>query len=141
MSKLSEINPMTQRVGIDTSILVRLVTGEPPKAFDEAAAALTRMVEREHASVFASNMVIGEAYIALQHHYQVSKPNAKAALSSVLTSGLVAPSGGQPVLEALGTSRGCGLLDRLISLQYRAENLATLTLDRKMATLPEVTRL
>ncbi len=132
---------MTQRFGIDTSILVRLVTGEPPRAFDEAAAALTRMVERERASLFASNMVIGEAYIALQHHYAVTKPNAKAGLRSVLTSGLVAPGGGQPVLDALAASRGCGLLDRLIALQYGAEDLATLTLDRKMATLPQVTRL
>ena len=141
MFKLSESKPMTQRFGIDTSILVRLVTGEPPQAFDEAVSALTRMVEREHVSLFASNMVIGEAYIALQHHYQVSKPSAKAALRSVLTSGLVAPSGGQPVLDALAASRGCGLLDRLIALQYQAENLATLTLDRKMATLPQVSRL
>ena len=132
---------MTQRFGIDTSILVRLVTGEPPQAFERAAAAMTRMVEREHASLFASNMVIGEAYIALQHHYQISTPSAKAALRSVLTSGLVAPSGGQPVLDALAASRGCGLLDRLSALQYSAENLATLTLDRKMATLPDVSRL
>ena len=132
---------MTLRFGIDTAILVRLATGERPKAFDEAVAALTRMVEREHASLFAGNMVIGEAYIALQQHYAASKLNAKAALISVLTSGLVAPSGGQPVLDALAASRGCGLLDRLIALQYSAENLATLTLDRKMATLPQVTRL
>lgn len=132
---------MAQHFGIDTSILVRLLTGEPPKAFEEVAAALTQMVERDHASLVAGNMVISEAYIALQHHYQVSKPSAKAALRSVLTSGLVAPSGGQPVLDALAASRGCGLLDRLIALQYQAENLATLTLDRKMATLPQVSRL
>lgn len=132
---------MTRSFGIDTSILLRLATGEPAQDFEETAAAMTHMVEAEHISIFAGNMVIGEAYIALQHHYGVSKPAAKAALRSVLTSGLVAPWQGQPVLDALAAQRGCGLLDRLIVLQYSADGLITLTLDRKMAVLPQATRL
>ena len=132
---------MPQRCGIDTSILVRLCTGEPAHDFDRVVAALTHLVEVEHAAMFASHMVIGEAYIALQHHYAVSKTDAKAALRSVLTSGLVAPLGGDAVLEALASQRGCGLLDRLIALQYSADQLGTLTLDRKMAALPNATRL
>lgn len=132
---------MTRRCGIDTSILVRLVTGEPMHDFDRTVAALTHRVEVEHVALFASHMVIGEAYVALQHHYGVSKPDAKTALRSVLSSGLVAPSGGDAVLEALSAHRGCGLLDRLIVLQYGSDDLGTLTLDRKMAALPNVDRL
>jgi predicted nucleic acid-binding protein len=132
---------MPQRCGIDTSILVRLATGEPAKDFDRVVAALTHGVEVDHSSLFASHMVIGEAYMALQHHYGASKADAKAALRSVLTSGLVAASGGDAVLEALASTGGCGLLDRLIALQYSSDELSTLTLDRKMATLPNVTRL
>jgi predicted nucleic acid-binding protein len=132
---------MPLRCAIDTSILVRLATGEPAQNFDRVVAALTQMVEVEHIALFASHMVIGEAYVALQHHYGVNKPDAKAALRSLLSGGLVAPSGGDAVLEALGRQRGCGLLDRLIALQYSADELSTLTLDRKMAALPNVTRL
>lgn len=132
---------MIRRCGIDTSILVRLTTGEPARDFDRTVAALTRLVEAEHVALFASPMVIGEAYIALQHHYGVSKPDAKAALRSVLSSGLVAPSAGEAVLEALSSRHGCGLLDRLIVLQYAADGLETLTLDRKMAALPKAARL
>ena len=132
---------MPRRCGIDTSILVRLATGEPARDFGRVVAALTHLVEVEHVALFASHMVIGEAYVALQHHYAVSKPDAKAALRSVLTSGLVAPSGGDAVLDALASSRGCGLLDRLIALQYASDELSTLTLDRKMAALPNATRL
>ena len=132
---------MPRRCGIDTSILVRLATGEPERDFEQVVAALTHRVEVEHTALFASHMVIGEAYVALQHHYGVAKPDAKAALRSVLSSGLVAPSGGDPVLDALATNRGCGLLDRLIALQYSADDLSTLTLDRKMAALTNVTRL
>ena len=62
---------MTQRYGIDASILVRLVTGEPVQDYDIAARQLTRMVGNEGAQLFASNMVIGDAYTALQHHYGV----------------------------------------------------------------------
>jgi predicted nucleic acid-binding protein len=132
---------MTQRFGIDTSILVRLCTGLPVQDFNKVVASLTQLVEIEHVALFASSMVIAEAYVALRHHYAVSKPDAKAALRSVLTSGLVAPSGGDSVLQALASQRGCGLMDRLIALQYSAEALQTLTLDRKMAARPGVSRL
>jgi hypothetical protein len=118
-----------------------LATGEPAQDFDRVVAALTHLVEVDHVALFASHMVIGEAYVALQHHYGVSKPDAKAALRSVLTSGLVAPSGGDAVLATLASTRGCGLLDRLIVLQYGSDDLSTLTLDRKMAALPNVVRL
>ena len=132
---------MPRRCGIDTSILIRLATGDPAPEFDRVVAALTHLVEVEHVALFASLMVISEAYVALQHHYAISKPDAKAALRSVLTSGLVAPSGGDAVLEALASRRGCGLLDRLIVLQYGSDELSTLTLDRKMAALPNAARL
>ena len=128
---------MTQRYGIDASILVRLVTGEPVQDYDVAARQLTRMVENEGAQLFASNIVIGEAYIALQHHYAVTN----AALRSVLTSGLVQPMHGQAVLDALAATKGCSLLDRLIAGGYSAAELETLTLNRKMPALPRAKRL
>jgi predicted nucleic-acid-binding protein len=132
---------MTQRFGIDTSILVRLASGQPQAAFDATVRQLVQMVERQGNSLVAVNMVIGEAYIALQHHYKVSKRDAKAALHSVLISGLVQPVGGAPVLQALTAARGCGLMDRLIALDCASAGATPLTLDRKMATLPGVMKL
>ena len=132
---------MTARFGIDTSILVRLATGDPEDGFEYCVRKLTVLIERDDAEVFASNQVIGEAYIALQHHYGVSKTDARAALASVLRSGLVAPLNGAGVFAALDSDTGCGLLDRLIADDYRRAELTTLTLDRKMAVLPKVSRL
>ena len=132
---------MTARFGIDTSILVRLATGDPEDSFENCVRKLTALIERDDAEVFASNQVIGEAYIALQHHYGVSKPDARTALVSVLSSGLVAPLNGPGVLAALEATSGCGLLDRLIADDYRRAELITLTLDRKMAALPQARRL
>ena len=132
---------MTARFGIDTSILVRLATGDPEEGFERCVRALTALIERDDAEVFASTQVIGEAYVALQHHYGVSKPDARAALASVLKSGLVSPLNGAAVFPALETHTGCGLLDRLIADDYRRAELITLTLDRKMAALPQARRL
>ena len=132
---------MTARFGIDTSILVRLATGDPEDGFEHCVRKLTTLVERDDAEVFASNQVIGEAYIALQHHYGVTKPDARAALVSVLRSGLAAPLNGAGVFAALAADAGCGLLDRLIADDYRRAERITLTLDRKMGALPQVRRL
>ena len=132
---------MTARFGIDTSILVRLATGDPETGFEQTVRKLTALIENDNAEVFASNQVIGEAYIVLQHHYGVSKADARGALNSVLSSGLVAPLNGPSVFAALEVSRGCGLLDRLIADDYHRAGLETLTLDRKMAALPRARRL
>lgn len=132
---------MTARFGIDTSILVRLATGDPEDGFERCVRRLSALIERDDAEVFASNQVIGEAYVALQHHYGVSKPDARSALASVLKSGLVAPLNGAVVFAALEAKSGCGLLDRLIADDYRRAELITLTLERKMGALPHASRL
>jgi hypothetical protein len=132
---------MTARFGIDTSILVRLLTGDPAGGFERCVGGLTALIEHDDAEMFASNPVIGEAHIALQDHYGISKPDARSALISVLKSGLVAPLNGPGVFVALETDSGCGLLDRLIADDYHRAALVTLTLDRKMARLPEARRL
>jgi predicted nucleic acid-binding protein len=132
---------MPDRFGIDTSILVRLATGDPEHEFQGCVRKLSALVEHDDAEVFASNQVIGETYVALQHHYGVPKADARAALASVLRSGLVAPLNGASVFAALEALTGCGLLDRLIADDYLRAGLVTLTLDRKMAALPRARRL
>ncbi len=132
---------MTQRYGIDTSILVRLLTGDPEEIFADCVRKLTTLVEAQEAEIFASNQVIGKAYIAVQHHYGVSKSETRSGLLQVLRSGLVVPLNGGSVFVALETTSGCGLLDRLIADDYQHTNLITLTLDRKMAALADTQRL
>ncbi len=132
---------MSRRFGIDTSILVRLLTGEPRVEFLDCVAGLIRLVEQEGSEIFASNQVIGEAYVAVQHHYGVSKTDVRTGLLEVLRSGLLSPLNGQAVLAALEASGGAGLFDRLIADDYTRAGLTVLTLDRKMAALADVRRL
>ena len=127
---------MTPRFGIDTSVLVRLLTGRPEDTYTACRNALQVLIEDRGARIFASNMVIGEAYSAVQHHYGVAKEDARDALLTVLKSGMVSPLHGRSVLAAITSPSGAGLLDRLIADDYRRAELVTLTLDRKMAALP-----
>ena len=132
---------MTLRYGTDTSVLMRLLTGHPEDEYQRCRQELGRMVEEEQAEILASNQVVGEAYIALQHHYGISKPDARNALNQVLSSGIISPLNGPVVLAILCELGGAGLLDRLIAEDYSRQVSATLTLDRRMARLPEVRRL
>ncbi len=128
---------MTRRFGIDTSILVRLLTGHPESDFEYCVSRLRRML-KQGCEIFASNQVIGEAYIAVQHHYGVSKAEARAAMLDVLSSGLVGPENGRSVVAALEASGGPGLFDRLIADDYARAGLEVLSLDRKMTGLDQV---
>ena len=131
---------MTRRYGIDTSVLVRLLTGEPPEDFSYCMSRLRELVE-DGSEVVASNQVIGEAYVTVQHHYAVSREDARIALLRTLRSGYVAALNGPDVLAILSESGQPGLFDRLIADDYRRAGLEVLTLDRRMARLPQVRRL
>ena len=132
---------MTRRFGIDTSVLVRLLTGDPAADFAYCVSKLSALVKEDRSEIFASNQVIGEAYVAVQHHYGVSKADARTGLLDVLRSGLVSPLNGYSVFLALETSEGLGLFDRLIADEYSRAGLEILTLDRKMVSLSDVRRL
>ena len=132
---------MALRYGVDTSILVRLAAREPREDYERCVAQLRALVNESRRSMYASNQAIGEAYAALIHHYDISSAVARAELANVLTSGLVAPLNGRAVLDALSASGGPGLFDRLITDDYAGAGLETLTLDRKMASLPTALRL
>ena len=132
---------MTPRFGIDTSVLVRLVAGEPQAEFERCVETLRSLIEDDGAEIVVSNQVVGEAYVAVQHHYGVSKADARTGLLDVLRSGMVAPLNGRAVVAALEAREGAGLLDRLIVEEYSRVGLHVLTLDPRMAGLPAVLRL
>ena len=128
---------MIRRFGIDTSILVRLLTQHPESDFDYCMNQLRGLLE-QGCEIFASNQVIGEAYVVVQHHYGISRIDARTALLDVLSSGLVSAANGRSVMAALEMSAGPGWFDRLIADDYARAGLEVLTLDRRMAKLDDV---
>lgn len=127
--------------GIDTSIFVRVLTGLPVADYQVTLKRLAtiRAAQPEHITV--ANIVIAETYAVLQHHYALSKSDARTAILLALTSGLVEPTHGDAVLRALRETKEPGLTDRLIALDYASQRSTVLTLDRKMAALPGCVRL
>lgn len=127
--------------GIDTSIFVRVLTGLPAADYQATVKRLAAIRASQPEHITVANIVIAEAYAVLQHHYALSKSDARAAILSALTSGLIEPTHGDAVLEALRETKEPGLTDRLIALDYNRQRSTVLTLDRKMAALPGCERL
>ena len=127
---------MTRRYGIDTSILVRLVTGQPKDTYQYCLNSLHHLADVEGDEIYVSNQVIGETYVALQHHYGVPKSRARSSIISALQGGLILPLNGPSVFKLLEAKGGAGLFDRLIADEYEKSGLETLTLDRRMDKLP-----
>lgn len=127
-------------VGLDTSVLVRLLCGLPENL---AVLALRYLRERRRARdrVIVSDWVVAETYYALQYHYQVSKRNALDALRGFLeTSGVESSTG---VAEVLATPRlesaKPGFVDRLIHHDCRRSGAEEMvTFERAADKLPGV---
>ena len=130
------------RVGLDTSVLLRLLLGVPA---EQAAAGLAFVKEARLAgkSVVASDLVVTEAYFALHHHYGVPKREAVAQLLVLLRTGLIAPSDGPQVLASLeaasASSAKPGFVDRLIRAQYDRLAAGMVTFEHAGGRLPGTT--
>lgn len=62
-------------IGLDTSVVLRLLVGVPAAQARAAQRRLERAIERGE-SVIVCDLVIAEAYYALQFHYDVPKADA-----------------------------------------------------------------
>ena len=127
------------RVGLDSSVVVRLLTGEPPSL---ALAALRRVEEAHTAGVeiLASDLVVSECYLALQHHYGVAKAHAIEALRGRFAreSPLRSLGAAAAVLERHAlASRQPGFVDRLIHAEFVEEVEEMWTFERAGAKLAE----
>ncbi len=125
--------------GLDTSILMRLLTGQPaPLA--EAAREYLAGIEESGSVVFVSNLVVSEAYFACQHHYRMPKADVLAGLVTLLskpTFVVQSPLLNLLAIDGLATAKP-GFLDRLIHAEYAANALKLVTFEKAAARLPDV---
>ncbi len=127
-------------VGLDTSVVVRLLTGEPE---DLAGVALRYMMNRRRTGdrLLVSDWVLAEAYYALQHHYKASKKDTLAALRSFLATPGVEGTG--DVAGVIATPRlesaKPGFIDRVIHANYLRSGVEEMvTFEKAAAKLPAV---
>jgi predicted nucleic acid-binding protein len=121
------------KLGLDTSVVVRLITGQPNDHFARARQRLEAAAEAGD-EILLTDLVIGESYFVLRAHYGLADADVRRALSQVIRSGVfrVDPAEASRALDATG---GAWFADRLIHLRYRALGATTLTFDRAQARL------
>lgn len=126
-------------IGLDTSVVLRLLTGEP--AVDARLARVR--IERAHAAaemVLVTDLVLAEAYFALHYHYGLAKDEARACLRRMADSGIVTIVPPEAV-AALDPGGGAGVADRLIHARHRSVGAITLTFDKRMSAREGAVRL
>ncbi len=125
--------------GLDTSVILRLLIGEPVDQARHAREFLDTLFESGEQAV-VSDLVVTEAYFALQHHYQVPKAEALAALALLLHSGEILGNGAAPAVLKLKNlaSAKPGFVDRLIHAAYSQDGGAMATFEKKSRRLENV---
>jgi predicted nucleic acid-binding protein len=122
-------------VGLDTSVVLRLLIGEPRAQAGVARRRLERALIGGE-KVIVTDLVVAEAFHALRHHYDVPPAVALGRLRDFFSAGVVQvdPIG---AVEMLGQGpRGhTGVVDRLIVARHRALGATTATFDRQQARL------
>lgn len=120
-------------LGLDTSVVVRLLVGQPEAQFRSARERLQR-AHAEAEPVLVTDLVVVESYFALRHHYGVPDEEARARLAHMLSSGVVDSS--PPDLgRVLALAAPPGLADHLILHRHTHLDATTLTFDRAQAGL------
>ncbi len=126
-------------VGLDTSVVLRLLTGVPRGQAEVAAT----LLEEAGAPVNISDLVIGETYFALRHHYAVPHAGAIRAMSGLLADARVTSSGVARGVLAEPAARSSvrswpGLIDLLIHADYARDAVDLITFDRDLGRLQGV---
>ncbi len=127
-------------IALDTSVVVRLVTGRPEHQAATARTLLERL-ERIGATALISDVVVAEAFFALRHHYRIPDTLALEQLALVFDDPAVVGESAPAVLAGLPSASEPGFVDRLILQHARDRRHGLLTFDRALAALPGADRL
>jgi predicted nucleic-acid-binding protein len=122
---------------LDTSVLLRLLVGEPEKQATIAEEALDEL-RKSGGKAFVSDLLLCETYFALQCHYKVPKKEAIEVLKNLSQSEEIECSTiARSVLTQTNLhSANPGFVDRLIHAQYETTGAPMLTFEKASKKLP-----
>ena len=127
------------RFGLDTSVVLRLITGEP-KELAERAGKFVEEAVREEIPLVVSDLVVCETYFALHSFYEVPKREAIRVLIAMFAEGPVVPADGEEILGVLDQSlkgpQKPGFVDRLIHARYAAADVNLVSFEKAARKLP-----
>lgn len=127
-------------LGLDTSVVLRLLIGEPVAQLDVVDRVLGQRASTGEEPAHVSDLVVGETYFALRHHYDVPRAKAIAAIRALLADPRLQSTGvAADVMRNLTSADAApGLMDRLIHGDYLTAGATLLTFDRAAARLSRV---
>jgi hypothetical protein len=124
--------------GLDTSVVLRLLTGVPAEQAGRALQFVVAAFSAGRPST-VSDLVVTEAYFALHHHFGVPKREAVQALSGLFENGMIVPEDGGVSLVVLrqmsAESQKPGLVDRIIHAQYIHQKKRLATFEKASAKM------
>lgn len=118
------------KFGLDTSIVLRLLVGQPADLTLIARKRLEKAHE-DNDTIIVTDLVLAESYYALVHHYRLEKDEARRLLHRMATSGAIHIHPPEAA-HALEPSQGAGFVDRLILNRHNSLQATTLTFDRAL---------
>ncbi len=126
------------KIGLDTSIVLRLLTGEPEELALTALRTVEKLLEAKN-TVMVSDLVASETYFALQHHFGMPKSAALDVLAEFFRESRIEAAGA--AAEILATpnlaSAQPGFVDRMIHAEYARTANAMLTFEQAARKLPK----
>lgn len=122
---------------LDTSVVIRLLVGEPANQYRRATEFLQKQLAARH-PVHVGDLVLAEAYFALQGFYQLSKPDALQALALFARhSGVTITPVALELLAIPGLATAKpGFVDRLIHGVSRSDGHTLVTFEKAATKLP-----
>ncbi len=131
------MTPSNIRAGVDTSVLMRLLTGTPETLFEHAVDYVAETEERSQ-SLIVSSLVLSEVYFACQHHYGMAKRDVLEGMYSLLSKPVFRLEVDvQQILGQVGMATAKpGFIDRLIHLEYKQAGTGLVTFEKSAAKLP-----
>jgi len=119
---------------LDTSVVMRLVTGDPVPLFRCAV----DFLETDGPPIHVGNLVLAETYFALQYHYGFSKADALDALRQLVGHDRIAatPHAREVLSLARLATMKPGFVDRLIHGSARAAGHQLVTFEKATKKLP-----
>ena len=127
------------RIALDTSVVLRLLVGQPADQAASAVALLDELARGGHHPIL-SDLVVSETYFALQHHYGLSKSDSLSGLRRLFADGEIQSAGvAAEVLEIEGLATAIlGFVDRLIHGDYAVTADEMVTIEKAAKKLKRV---
>ncbi len=122
---------------LDTSVVMRLLTGKPTDQFEKAMTFLSD-AQNEGKELFVTDLVLAESYYALQAYYGLPKDKALTALNLFAeSSGVTVSDTARASLRTPNLStKKPGFVDRLIHGQSHSQKHLLVTFEKAANKLP-----